>query len=125
MIEGNFDEIAEWMESYGDDSNRKLRAALFTSGILVKNEAVISFRSSNDESISGLPPRNQTGVLSKSITTDQDEEEDGPVQYVGTPEEYSVYQEFGTSRIYPHPFLGPALDRQAPTIEGLLENALK
>ena len=32
---------------------------------------------------------------------------------VGTPVEYGVYQEFGTRKMYPQPFLRPAIDIEA------------
>lgn len=36
---------------------------------------------------------------------------------VGPTADYGVHLEFGTSRMAPQPFMGPALDRQAPAFE--------
>lgn len=54
----------------------------------------------------GDTPLLDTGALKGSITH---EVESGELAYVGTDVEYAKYQEFGTSKIPPRPFLGGAL----------------
>ena len=48
------------------------------------------------------------GVLRRSITTEQD----GNDMLVGTNIEYAPYQEFGTGRMRPKPFLLPAAESE-------------
>ena len=49
---------------------------------------------------------------------------DGPVTYVvGTPVEYSVYVEFGTSRMAAQPYLRPAVEQAARNIPAIFRDA--
>lgn len=43
---------------------------------------------------------------------------------IGPTTEYSPYLEFGTSRMAPHAFMGPALDRHAPDFLHAVEQAI-
>lgn len=54
----------------------------------------------------GDTPLLDTGALKESITH---EVESGKLGYVGTNSDYAKYQEFGTSKIPPRPFLGGAI----------------
>jgi HK97 gp10 family phage protein len=45
------------------------------------------------------------------------------VAEIGPTTEYSPYLEFGTSRMAPHAFMGPALDRHAPNFVEALKQA--
>ena len=52
-----------------------------------------------------------TGTLGNSITISKARTAREVQRHVGTTVPYGVYQEFGTSRIPPRPFLGPALEK--------------
>lgn len=54
-----------------------------------------------------------TGFLRSSISSDVR----GLHAEVGPTAEYGVYVEYGTSRMAPQPYLGPAFDRNAPLLE--------
>ena len=64
-----------------------------------------------------------TGNLRNSITHGVEDD----TAYIGTNVEYAPYQEFGTSRMKPHPFLKPAVqnhtDEYRSIIKSCLENA--
>ncbi len=62
----------------------------------------------------------KTGNLRRSITHQVNDIPDGIEAVVGTNVEYAPYVEFGTSRMAPRAFLGPALDRHGYQLaEGL------
>lgn len=60
-----------------------------------------------------------TGFLRSSVGSDLDP--DGLGAAVGPTADYGRYVEEGTSRMAPHAFMGPALDRQAPGFVAALE----
>lgn len=64
----------------------------------------------------GLAPVD-TGTLKGSISTTVEGE---LAASVGPTVEYGVYLEYGTYRMPPQPYMGPALDRVAPSIEQAL-----
>lgn len=45
--------------------------------------------------------------------------------YIGTNVEYATYQEFGTSKIKPQPFLKPAIVDHVDEYQGIVRNRLK
>lgn len=63
----------------------------------------------------------RTGALRDSISTDIGalEAEIGPTIF------YGKYQEFGTSKMSPNPFMRPAFDRRAPLLERSLGDAVE
>jgi HK97 gp10 family phage protein len=60
-----------------------------------------------------------TGNLKNSIGVDFDS--DGLGYHAGPTAEYAPYVEEGTSRMAPHAFMGPAFDRNLPSVIGALE----
>jgi HK97 gp10 family phage protein len=68
----------------------------------------------------GDTPLLETGALRDSITHNVDATE----AYVGTDLEYAKYQEFGTSRIPPRPFLGGAIAQEEHRIPEIVHKAL-
>lgn len=66
-------------------------------------------------------PVGPTGYLRDSIGTDMDP--DGLGASVGPGAFYGVYVEWGTSRMAPRAFMGPAFDRQVPALISALEQA--
>ena len=69
----------------------------------------------------GESPAIDTGFLANSIQV----EADGLTASVGTNAEYAEHLEFGTSRMEPRPFFGPAFEAERPVFEKALADALK
>lgn len=63
-----------------------------------------------------------TGRLRDSITHEVDESEEAV--YVGTNVEYAAYQEYGTSKMKPHPFLKPGIMNNLDTYKEIAEKYL-
>lgn len=59
----------------------------------------------------------RTGNLRNSIGYDVQEDPSGVEAEIGPTASYGVHLEYGTSRMAPRPFLGPAYDRRMPTFE--------
>lgn len=62
-----------------------------------------------------------TGNLRNGIGSETRDEDDSVVGEVYATASYGPYQEFGTSRMAPHPFLRPALDRHAESYRHAIE----
>lgn len=62
-----------------------------------------------------------TGYLRSSITTSNTGGGDTTSAEVSVGANYGIYQEFGTSRMAPHPFLIPAFDRNKPAFLQAME----
>lgn len=58
-----------------------------------------------------------TGNLRNSISSDVDNTRTGASGVIGPTANYAGYVEFGTSRMAPQPYMGPALDRHADPFE--------
>lgn len=86
---------------------------------------IVGFKSKDDESVNGEPPRVQTGRLRASIT--HRIERDGDLLHgsVGTNVDYAAELELGTGRKWKHPFLQPALDMHESEIDKRIQEALK
>lgn len=59
-----------------------------------------------------------TGRLRSSITHQQQGKD---TEVIGTAVEYAPYQEFGTSKIDPHPFIKPAVQDHVDEYKAILE----
>lgn len=66
-----------------------------------------------------------TGLLRKSITHRVLKTASGGTAEVGTNVEYAPYQEFGTVKMAPQPFLTPALNEEKPRVISILTSAMK
>lgn len=63
-----------------------------------------------------------TGYLEQRIMA----EPDGELSYTVTSKaEYSVYQEWGTRKMAPHPYMVPAMEQESPFLFQKLQNLLK
>lgn len=60
-----------------------------------------------------------TGFLRGAISTSdlRNVNQDSPSAEVRASANYAIYQELGTSRMAPQPFMGPAADKHAPAFE--------
>ena len=63
-----------------------------------------------------------TGRLRNSITHQQEGKD---TEIIATPVEYAPYQEFGTSRIPPHPYMKPAAMNHNSEYKAIVESCLK
>ena len=93
--------------------------------IEAKNEAIaraleaIGIQAEGD--VAELAPVD-TGRLRDSITHEVDESEEAV--YVGTNVEYATYQEYGTSKMKPHPFLKPGIMNNLETYKSIAKQFL-
>jgi hypothetical protein len=102
-----------------------LDQGLVDAGNLVISTAKKSFRSRDDESIYGAPPRNQTMRLRNSLTSVLKQYGQTRVCAVGTSVEYAQKLERGSVPYWPHPFLAPALQVNRVKIYKIIQGALK
>lgn len=89
-----------------------LHVALEETGILVEGRAAT------------LAPVD-TGLLRKSITHRVIERKGYPVAQVGTNVEYAPFQELGTSKMAPQPFLMPALNQSRMGVNEVIARRLR
>ena len=99
--------------------------AIRESAMIVENDAKLSFKGRDDESVKGEPPRVDTGRLRTSITHRTGEDMIGPFAEVGTNVEYAMDVENGTSQTWPHPFLSYSLGMNQHDINGKIADAVK
>lgn len=74
-------------------------------------------RKNHHPSIPGNYPAVDTGTLRRSVTTETVEENGQVVGRVGSPLEYGLYLETGTSKMKPRKWLEPSTDKNAENIE--------
>jgi hypothetical protein len=104
------------------EMEREVIKAIRAGGADIQADAVRSIQSSpplgrmrasgDPASAPGLPPRTDTGRLASSGRVEPTPQGANVV----FPVSYAVHLEYGTSRIQPRPFLGPAAERQAPRL---------
>lgn len=108
--------LIEEFRGYSDKVYSGVGKAVLDSCLIVEREAKEEFRGSDEDSYTGSFPRVQTGRLRASITHRIGYEDKTIVGEVGTNVEYGIHLEFGTSKMYPHPFMGPAYDKHENAI---------
>lgn len=93
----------------------RLAADLTKAGVSagIKAAAAIKKSAMDIERDAKIAAPVDTGHLRNSISADVR----GLHAEVGPTAEYGVYVEYGTSRMSPQPYLGPAFDRNAPLLE--------
>lgn len=104
-------DLVKAFQAYGQKVETALGVALEAASIFVEGEAK-----------KRVPV--DTGLLKNSITHIVRDEGDKTVGYVGTNVEYGPYQELGTSRNKPHPFLQPAVNENKTNISRIIEKEL-
>ena len=67
------------------------------------------------------PPAVDTGRLRASYGASASRTPDGAELEVASGREYAPYLEFGTRRMSPRPFMGPALDAVEPSFTAAME----
>lgn len=111
---------------YSETVYSKVGKAVLKGCLLVEREAKESIVGPSDEvSMPGDPPKVKTGRLRASITHRVGYEGKEVVGEVGTNVEYAAPLEYGSSRMAPRPFLGPALDKHEKAIHAEIEKAEK
>lgn len=102
------------------DLNR-LELDLMAAGLLVASRASAAIRKNGMDVVrdaQAFAPVD-TGNLRNSIGVDFDS--DGLGYEAGPTASYAPYLEYGTSRMGPHAFMGPAFDRNLPNVIAALE----
>jgi HK97 gp10 family phage protein len=75
------------------------------------------------EAASELAPED-TGALAESITHEVGTDEHGPYADVIADEPYAIYVEFGTLRQAPEPFMQPAAEDGARSMQGVVADEI-
>lgn len=89
------------------------------TGVTRKAKNIVSKVAHGIEATAKSLVRVDTGATKNSIGADISP--DGLHAEVGPTTSYSPYLEWGTSRMGPYPFMGPALDQWAPQFEAAVE----
>jgi HK97 gp10 family phage protein len=120
-LKREIEKLKKDFQEYSVDVDSEVGRAVQKSAIKVEGEAKKKFRSQNEASEPGEPPRVQTGRLRSSITHRMESETEA---LVGTNVEYGFWLEFGTSRMPKHPFLIPAFDESKEKIKEWIQQAM-
>lgn len=104
---------------------RAVREALAEGAATVRQEALaaLSHVGRGEPSRAGESPHRQSGRLRDSVVAEVDPRTNRAT--VGTHLAYGAYLEFGTIRMAPRPWLGPAFDAAKPSIRRLIADALR
>jgi HK97 gp10 family phage protein len=123
-ISAQVDDLINDFRAYGEKVYTNVGKAVLKGCLTVERAAKESIVGpSNEVSEPGDPPKIKTGRLRASITHRIVYEDAQVVGEVGTNVEYGIYLEYGTSKMAPRPFLGPALDENAEEINEAIEKA--
>jgi HK97 gp10 family phage protein len=123
-ISAQVDDLIDDFRAYGEKVYTNVGKAVLKGCLTVERAAKESIVGpSNEVSEPGEPPKIKTGRLRASITHRIVYEDAQVVGEVGTNVEYGIYLEYGTSKMAPRPFLGPALDENAEEINEAIEKA--
>jgi len=104
-------DLAKAFKTYAVKADDATAAGLTAAAIVVQKDAIT------------LSPVD-TGLLKKSILRRLVKAPKGHIAEVGTNVEYAPFQEFGTSKMEPQPFLTPALNMNKAKIALLLAKAI-
>lgn len=122
-------DLSKAMASFRDfsaEAHVEIEKAILESALKVERDAKLKFRGRDDESIPGMPPRNDTGTLRTSITHILRSSDSGIEAEVGTNIEYAKKVEFGEAgKTYPHPYLLPALEENRDFINKRVKDAIE
>ncbi len=110
-------------KNYTISLKKIIKDKLGIAGNLVKNTAITSIQSGaksgrrygkHTASAPGQPPATDTGVLQTNIVLNM--ESTGLVANVESRAKYSIFLEFGTSKMKARPFMMPAFEENKPKI---------
>jgi len=112
-------------QKFSLETSNEVDKAILTAALKVEGDAKKMFRGSNEESIPGQPPRAQTGRGRASVTHRLGKDGEETFAEVGSNINYLFWQEFGTSKMPPHPFLTPAFEQNKEKIQEYIAKAVK
>lgn len=117
--------LKEDFQRMSQDVYTGMGKAILTGCLLVERDAKKLFKPKDSESVPGEPPRVDTGRLRASISHRIIDQGAGLqiVGEVGTNVEYGIDLEFGSSKNWRHPFMGPAYDMNEKKIDDLISAA--
>jgi HK97 gp10 family phage protein len=134
-ISAQVDDLINDFRAYGEKVHTNIGKEVLKGCLKVERTAKESFRPSDAESgmtgsfefwlgpTQSEPPRVQTGRLRASITHRIVYEDEQVIGEVGTNVEYALPLEYGTSKMPPYPFMGPAYEKHAEEISEAIEKA--
>lgn len=114
---------------YAKTLEKSVKDAIGIAGNLVRNTAITSIQTGaksgrrygkHTASAPGQAPATDTGVLQNNIVLNI--EATGLVANVESRAKYSVFLEFGTTKMKARPFMFPALEQNKPRIRRLFAN---
>ncbi len=127
MAEDSFDEDLKSVlfdfEQYPELLLEDIKVIVESAGIAIKETAVQSLRSAKEDSVEGLPWRNQSGQTRASITRQTKFIEGNVTAIVGTNKQWGLGLELGTTHTKKHPVFIPALNKNAPIFIEQLKKA--
>lgn len=127
MISANItgiEDLKKSLRSYEVKTHDLVTKQVLIGCVVVRDEAKLAFRASDAESIPNVAARVQTTRYRDSIDYDVYLENDRIVGEVGTDvKDYPVALEYGTSKMPPHPILGPSYDKHEKQIADKIEAA--
>ena len=106
------EELADKLKRYSSKAETQLEKAILKGALMVEGSAK---RHSPVD----------TGYLRGSITHQFYKNAYEPYALVGTNTEYAPYQEYGTSKMSPQPFLRPAFDENIEEIQRNIKEAFR
>jgi HK97 gp10 family phage protein len=110
-MEGQLKDLSKAFMQYSVKADDATSAGLLASAIVVQGDAI------------RLSPVD-IGLLRKSILRRVVKATKGHIAEVGTNVEYAPFQEFGTSKMEPQPFLTPALNMNKAKIGQIIAKAI-
>ncbi len=108
-IEG-MNSLKRKLTDYAANASRKVTSALYKGALMIEGDA------------KPMAPVD-SGTLRGSISHEVKPEEG--IAIVGTTVDYAPWQEFGTRKIPPHPYLRPAYEKNKEPVKRLIAEAYK
>ncbi len=120
---GSIDRMAAALVKRGENVGNNMQKAVEYACLKVEIQAKLETTPGRYAGPFDGPPHVRTGDLRASIDHKVGREGDKVVGYVGTPFAYGRYLELGTSKMHPHPFLTPSLEKNRADILAIIRQA--